>query len=87
MKTGTIVIALFPYTELVSFKARPAVVVAQTDDSYKDIIVCMITSVVSQPLSAQQLLIYPTPNHQLKTTSVLKVSRIVTVEKEKLQPR
>lgn len=44
----------------------------------------MITSVVSQPLSSQQLLIYPTQSNQLKTTSVIKVSRIVTVEKEKI---
>lgn len=84
MKTGNIVIALFPHTDLVSFKARPAVVVAQTDDNYKDIIVCMITSVVPRSLSSQQLLIYPTPNNQLKTTSVIKVARIVTVEKEKI---
>lgn len=84
MKTGTVVIVSFPYSDLVSAKARPAVVVGETDDHYRDVIVCMITSVVPEQLNAQQVLVKPSSSNNLKTISVIKVSRIVTVEREKI---
>ena len=84
MQTGTVVIVSFPNTDLVSFKARPAVVVAETSDTYKDVIVSMITSVVPMSLNAQQILVNPSRTNNLRTTSVIKVSRLVTVEREKI---
>jgi mRNA-degrading endonuclease toxin of MazEF toxin-antitoxin module len=84
MLTGTVVIVSFPNTDLVSSKARPAAVVTETDDSYKDVIVSMITSVLPTSLNKQQILIHPSRTNNLRTTSVIKVSRLVTVEREKI---
>lgn len=84
MQTGTVVIVSFPNTDLISSTARPAVVITETDDNYKDVIVSMITSVVPISLNTQQVLVYPSQTNNLRTTSVIKVSRLVTVEKEKI---
>jgi mRNA interferase MazF len=85
MITGDIVIVSFPYTNLVSFKARPAVVVNTLEDNYNDVIVCLITSVVPAFLSKFSLLLHCSETNNLKTTSVIKVARIVTVEQEKIK--
>ena len=44
MSTGDIVLIPFPFAELTHVKARPAVVIAETADAYKDIIVAAISS-------------------------------------------
>ena len=85
MKIGDIVIVSFPYTDLVSYKARPAVVLNAIQDNYEDIIVCLITSVVPNDLGKFHLRIYPDGQNNLKTVSVIKVSRISTVEKDKIK--
>ncbi|MDQ2753339.1 MAG: type II toxin-antitoxin system PemK/MazF family toxin [Bacteroidota bacterium] len=84
MQTGDIVIVSFPYTDLISFKARPAVVVAQTKDNYDDVIVALISSVVPTTLLSYQMMLQPDGINNLRTTSVIKISRLATVEQNKI---
>ncbi len=43
MKTGDIVLLPFPFAELTNTKVRPTVVVCETKDKYKDLVVCAIS--------------------------------------------
>lgn len=85
MTTGDIVIVSFPYTDLISFKARPAVIVNIAEDNFNNVIICLITSVVPVTANNFQLLLLPNSLNNLKTTSVIKVSRIATVENSKIK--
>ncbi|MEJ7700646.1 MAG: hypothetical protein WKF71_13510 [Pyrinomonadaceae bacterium] len=40
MKTGDIILIPFPFAELTNKKVRPAVVVCETKDVYKDLVLC-----------------------------------------------
>ena len=84
MQTGDIVIISFPYTNLINYKARPAAVVTQTKDNYNDVIVCLITSKVFEPINELQILLQPDLNNNLKVPSLIKISRIATVELDKI---
>lgn len=84
MQTGDIVIVSFPFTDLINYKARPAVIVTSTKDKYEDAIVCLITSKVVEPIGALQILLQPDSANNLKVPSVIKVSRIATVEQDKI---
>ena len=87
MQTGDIVIVSFPYTDLVSFKARPAVVVvvvAQTKDNYNDVIIALISSVVPATVSPYQMVLQPDNINNLRASSVIKVSRSATAEENKI---
>jgi len=84
MQTGDIVIVSFPYTDLVSFKARPAVVVAQTKDNYDDVIVALISSVIPATLLPYQMVLQPDNINNLRAPSVIKLSRLATVEENKI---
>src|SRR5690348_1519633 len=84
VQTGDIVIVSFPYTDLVSFKARPAVVVAQTKDNYNDVIIALISSVIPATVSPYQMILQPDNINNLRAPSVIKVSRLATVEENKI---
>src|SRR3954468_7791457 len=84
MQTGDIVIVSFPYTNLVSFKARPAVVVTQTKDNYNDVIVALISSVVPATSLPYQMVLQPDNINNLRASSIIKVSRLATVEENKI---
>ena len=84
MQTGDIVIVSFPYTDLISFKARPAVVIAEIKDSYHDVIVSLISSQVPHELLPFQMLLQPNSINNLKVPSVIKVARLATVESNKI---
>ena len=84
MQTGDIVIVSFPYRDLTSFKARPSVVVTQTKDNYDDVIVALISSIVPSSLLSYQIILQPDETNNLRTTSVIKVSRLATVEQSKI---
>jgi mRNA interferase MazF len=84
MKKGDIVVVSFPYTDLISFKARPAVVVKQIRDNYNDVIVSLISSVVPELLFPYQILLQANKINNLKRTSVIKVARLATVEQDKI---
>lgn len=81
MKTGDIVLIPFPFAELTNRKVRPAVVVCETTDQFKDLVLCAVSSVVQPPLSENELLLSPDPANGLRKTSVLKIDRIVTAKK------
>ena len=84
MQTGDIVIVNFPYSNLIEEKARPAVVVTVSEDSYRDVIVCMISSVIPRSILNHQLILSPSKNNNLRAISILKVGRIVTIENNKV---
>jgi mRNA interferase MazF len=84
MQTGDIIIVSFPYTDLVSSKARPAVVVTQTKDSYNDVIIALISSVVPTTILPYQMVLQPDDINNLRAASVIKVSRLATVEENKI---
>ena len=46
MKPGDIILIDFPFTIPTQSKIRPAVVLTVTQDKYKDIIICAISSVI-----------------------------------------
>ena len=51
MTTGDIVLIPFPFSELTQGKLRPAVVITETKDKYKDLILSAISSQVPDSLS------------------------------------
>jgi len=80
MKTGDIVLIPFPFAELTNRKVRPAVVVCETKDQFKDLVLCAVSSVVHAPLSENEMLLTSAPANGLRKTSVLKIDRIVTAK-------
>jgi mRNA interferase MazF len=82
MKFGQIILVPFPYAELTNKKVRPAVVIAETDDKYKDIVVSAISSVVPSKLSKREILIKASYTNNLRVNSIIKSDRLLTVKKE-----
>ena len=87
MRTGNIILVPFPYAELTKKKPRPAVVIAQTRDKYKDIIVAAISSVVPKKTTENEIIIEATRKNKLRTRSIIKVDRIVTLKREDIIAR
>lgn len=79
MKLGDIVICEFPFTNLVQTKIRPAVIVTTTEDYHNDVVVCLIASTIPSQISPREIVIEPTLENNLTTTSLIKVSRLATV--------
>jgi mRNA interferase MazF len=82
MKTGDIVLIPFPFAELTNKKVRPAAVVCETKDNYKDLVLCAISSVVPSDLSENEMLLRVDKENGLRKDSVLKIDRIVTAKKQ-----
>ena len=80
MKTGEIVLIPFPFSDFVNRKVRPAVVISETKDIYKDAILCAISSVVPITLNQNEILLLPSIKNGLRKNSILKVDRIVTAK-------
>lgn len=80
MKTGDIILVPFPFAELTNKKLRPAVVVCETKDDYRDVVACAVSSVVPPKLGVNQFLVTPTLVNKLRANSVVRVDRIVTVK-------
>jgi mRNA interferase MazF len=79
--TGDILLIPFPFTEHTGAKkVRPSVVVCETADAYRDIVVCAISSVVPANQNPNEILLQPDPSNNLRRVSVLKTDRIVTVK-------
>ena len=85
MDIGTIVLTLFPFTDLTSAKRRPAVVVSKTVKHKSDAIVAFISSVVPDELSETDLLFNSDrkdfKKSGLKKTSVFKLDKLATLNK------
>ena len=81
MKIGDIILIPFPYAELTKTKVRPAVVIAETIDKYKDLVVSSISSVVPTEISPREILLRPNGINILRANSIVKVDRIVTLKR------
>ena len=84
MKTGDIVLIPFPFSELTQVKIRPAVVVSETKDKYKDLILAAVSSQVPASLSSAEIIIKPDSLNGLRVSSIIKVDRIFTLKSEKV---
>lgn len=82
MKTGDIILIPFPFAEFTNRKVRPAAVVCETEDAYKDLVLCAISSVIPPKLSANEMLLNIDKENNLRKESVLKVDRIVTAKEQ-----
>ena len=56
MERGTIVLTLFPFTDLTSAKRRPAVVISKLSEYKTDAIVAFISSVIPNEISETDLM-------------------------------
>lgn len=81
MKCGEIVLIPFPFAELTHKKVRPAAVVCETKDVYKDVVLCAISSIVPSDLTENEILLKADKENGLRKDSILKIDRIVTAKK------
>ena len=81
MKIGEIVLIPFPFADAVNVKVRPAIVICETGDKYKDLVLVAISSVVPKLLSKNEFILTSDKTNNLRTNSVVKVDRIVTLNK------
>ena len=85
MNKGTIVLSKFPFTDLSTFKRRPAIIVSGSKKKGNDIILAFISSKVTEPIEDTDYIIEI--NHidfkytGLKMRSVFKMDKLVTIEK------
>ena len=84
MIIGDIVLIPFPFSELTKTKVRPAVVITEIKDKYKDIVVSAISSVVPKVLSIRELVVNPGGKNNLRVKSIVKADRIVTVKRQEI---
>ena len=77
MNKGDVVLIPFPFTDLSGNKTRPAIVLA---DRESDIIVAFISTRFHYK-EETDILILPTSENGLKKDSLLRVSKIATLEK------
>ncbi len=82
MKTGDIILVPFPFADFTQRKVRPCVVICETKDKFRDIVVAAVSSVVPAELNENDILLTPDKVNNLRTTSVLKVDRIVTIKQD-----
>jgi mRNA interferase MazF len=77
MRKGDIVLIPFPFTDLSGNKVRPAVILAETR---LDITVCFITTQLlwQEPTD---VLLQPKSSNGLKKPSLIRVSKIATLDK------
>ena len=81
MKIGDIILIPYPFAEQTKTKVRPAVVIAETIDKYKDLVVSSISSVVPSEISPREILLKSNNINNLRTNSIIKVDRIVTLKR------
>lgn len=82
MKIGDIILIPFPFAEQTNRKVRPAVVITETADKYKDLVVSAISSVVPNTISHREIILMSDKTNNLRSDSVIKVDRIVTLKRE-----
>lgn len=82
MKIGDIILIPFPFAELTKKKVRPAVVLTQTKDKYKDLIIAAISSVIPKEIGENEILIKASEKNKLRVDSIIKVDRIITLKRE-----
>jgi len=77
MKKGKIVLVPFPFTDLKESKIRPAIILVNKES---DIILAFISTQLNWT-EKSDILIEPTDINGLKKTSILRLSKIVTLHK------
>jgi mRNA interferase MazF len=82
MKIGDIILIPFPFSELKNVKVRPAVVITETEDKYRDLVVSAISSVVPSNLSLREIIVKESKLNNLRVESVIKADRIMTLKRE-----
>jgi mRNA interferase MazF len=81
LKRGTIVLVPFPFTNLSGHKVRPALIVSKSPIG-DDIILAFLSSKEVKKLGVFDVRIVPTKKNGLKSTSIIKCSKIATLEKK-----
>jgi len=69
MIIGEIVLIPFPFSEFSQTKMRLAVVIAETRDKYKDLVVSAISSVIPVKLSEREIIVPAGANNNKKGES------------------
>ena len=77
MLKGDIILIPFPFTDLTGTKLRPAIVLI---NSNYDITVCFITTQIKWK-EETDIEIFPTANNGIKKYSLIRLSKIATVDK------
>jgi mRNA interferase MazF len=80
MHKGDIVLVSFPFTDFSGYKIRPALVLYV---SSRDVILSFITSQI-QVHDTFDVLVTPSTENKLKKTSLIKLSKCVTVDKRNM---
>ena len=78
IETGTIVLLKFPFTDGISYKRRPALVLQDFEDG--DLPVCRITGKIYK--SKYDIYLYDWLKFGLKLPSVVRVHKMATLEKD-----
>ena len=78
MAKGDIVLISFPFTNLSGSKLRPAVILAETTI---DLTLCFITTQISWQESTD-LLLLPNEINGIKKLSLIRTSKIATIDKD-----
>jgi hypothetical protein len=73
MAAGDIVLMSFPFSELTNVKLSAAVVIAETKDKYKDLILYATSSQTRVALPTAEILLKPDSLNGPRVSSVIKV--------------
>ncbi len=91
MTPGDVVLIRFPRTDLQTGKLRPALIVAVTPGRHNDLLLAAISSRLYQAITGLDEIISPSdadfPQARLKVKSVIRVSRLATVEASVIDAR
>ena len=79
---GDIVVVPFPFTDLSDSRKRPALVLSNLEGD--DIIICEITSIIRTDSYVVSLENNDLESGKLKTKSIIRPNRIVTIDKKKI---
>ena len=81
MTKGKIILVAFPFTDLSGHKVRPALVLSSLERG-TDFIACFISSKPDSKINKTDIKVEPTKENGLKFTSIIKPSKIATLEKK-----
>ncbi len=87
MQTGDVILIPFPFSDWNQAKLRPAVVICQTSDGFRDLVLAAITSVLHYPLFPNELLLTASQSNGLRVDSILRCDRIMTLKNESVYIR
>ena len=80
-KFGKIVLTKFPFTDLSSFKIRPALIISKNNMSHDDVVVAFITTTTSTKPKVFSKLIESNSDTGLKANSSVRFDKLATLSK------